>query len=95
MSNVHVQKLITLNVWVSELKIKKIEQRFLTYFFARRGFSTIHAVIVATTSLYLLVFSDLFKNDSKSELVVNRKSLLSDATLGVGIEYLFLFEKTL
>lgn len=61
-------------------KLEKIEWN-------NRGFSTIHAVIVATTSLYLLVFSDLFKNDSKSELVVNRKSLLSDATLGISLGY--------
>lgn len=47
-----------------------------------RGFSTFHAIFVAFASAYLLL-SDLFKEDSRDELIVDRKSTLSDTVLGV------------
>ncbi|XP_015874792.3 uncharacterized protein LOC107411676 [Ziziphus jujuba] len=51
-----------------------------------RGFSTVHAIFVAFASLYLLQ-SDLFKEDFQHELIVDRKSTLSDTVLGVSIGY--------
>lgn len=52
-----------------------------------RGFSTFHAIIVSSASLYLLLFSDLFKEDSHDQLVVNRTSIVSETILGVSIGY--------
>ncbi|CAI9774653.1 unnamed protein product [Fraxinus pennsylvanica] len=51
-----------------------------------RGFSTVHAIIVAAGSLYLLLASNLF-DESDDELIVNRTSTLSDTILGVSIGY--------
>ncbi|XP_071917788.1 uncharacterized protein [Coffea arabica] len=48
-----------------------------------RGFSTFHAIVVAAASLHLLIASDLFDAASQDELIVNRKSPLSDTILGV------------
>uniref|UniRef100_A0A2P2JZU2 Uncharacterized protein n=1 Tax=Rhizophora mucronata TaxID=61149 RepID=A0A2P2JZU2_RHIMU len=48
-----------------------------------RGFSTIHALIVASASLYLLLWSGLFDEDSQDELIVNRSSVLSNSICGV------------
>ncbi|XP_074564832.1 uncharacterized protein LOC141821318 [Curcuma longa] len=76
----HKVSMLYLKGYNNLTKLEKIEWN-------SRGVSTFHAVIVAAASLYLLVFSDLFKNGSKSELVVNRKSLLSDATLGISLGY--------
>ncbi|OMO83032.1 transmembrane protein 56-like protein, partial [Corchorus capsularis] len=50
-----------------------------------RGFSTFHALIAASASLYLLVFSDLFDEDSSDELIVNRASPISNTVLGAEI----------
>ncbi|KAL7247128.1 hypothetical protein ACSBR2_002111 [Camellia fascicularis] len=52
-----------------------------------RGFSTFHALVVAIASLYLFLFSDLFDEDSHKELIINRRSTLSDAILGISIGY--------
>ncbi|CAL9782037.1 uncharacterized protein LOC135652101 [Musa acuminata AAA Group] len=52
-----------------------------------RGFSTFHAIVVAAVSLYLLVVSDLFKSGTQEELVINRKSLLSDTIFGISLGY--------
>ncbi|PON69539.1 TRAM/LAG1/CLN8 domain containing protein [Parasponia andersonii] len=52
-----------------------------------RGFSTAHAVVVAFASFYLVVLSDLFKEDSEDGLIVNRNSTLSNTVLGVSIGY--------
>lgn len=52
-----------------------------------RGFSTFHALVVAAASLYLLLLSDLFDEDSRAELIVNRRSTLSDTVLGISLGY--------
>ncbi|CDP04013.1 unnamed protein product [Coffea canephora] len=52
-----------------------------------RGFSTFHAIVVAAASLHLLIASDLFDAASQDELIVNRKSPLSDTILGISIGY--------
>ncbi|KAJ7964354.1 transmembrane protein 56-B [Quillaja saponaria] len=59
-----------------------------------RGFSTFHALFVAVASLYLLIFSDLFDEDSSGDLLVNRSSTLSDTVLGISIGY-FLADLTM
>ncbi|XP_051134420.1 uncharacterized protein LOC127253731 [Andrographis paniculata] len=51
-----------------------------------RGFSTFHAIVAATGSLYLLFLSDLF-SQADDELIINRTSPLSDTLLGVSIGY--------
>ncbi|KAL8026955.1 hypothetical protein ABFX02_14G063700 [Erythranthe guttata] len=51
-----------------------------------RGFSTVHAIVVAAGSLYLLVVSDLFVN-TQDGLFVSKTSTLSDTLLGVSIGY--------
>ncbi|CAL5386207.1 unnamed protein product [Camellia sinensis] len=52
-----------------------------------RGFSTFHALVVAIASLYLFLFSNLFDEDSHKELIINRRSTLSDTILGISIGY--------
>ncbi|XP_052181976.1 uncharacterized protein LOC127794759 isoform X2 [Diospyros lotus] len=52
-----------------------------------RGFSTVHALVVAVSSLYLLLFSDLFDEGSYDELIINRRSTLSDTILGISLGY--------
>ncbi|XWS29098.1 hypothetical protein CRYUN_Cryun25bG0127300 [Craigia yunnanensis] len=52
-----------------------------------RGFSTFHALIAALASLYLLLFSDLFDEESSDELIVNRTSIISNMILGFSIGY--------
>ncbi|KAI8574143.1 hypothetical protein RHMOL_Rhmol01G0331600 [Rhododendron molle] len=52
-----------------------------------RGFSTFHALVVAVASFYLLLFSDLFDEGSRAELIVNRRCTLSDTTLGISLGY--------
>ncbi|KAK9079845.1 hypothetical protein SSX86_001518 [Deinandra increscens subsp. villosa] len=54
-----------------------------------RGFSTFHALFAAIGSMYFLVFSDLFDEHTKEELLVNRSSVSSDALLGMSIGYFF------
>ncbi|KAH9717082.1 tlc domain-containing protein [Citrus sinensis] len=52
-----------------------------------RGFSTFHAFIASTASLYLLLLSDLFSEDYYDELIINRTSSLSKTVLGISIGY--------
>ncbi|KAI4307752.1 hypothetical protein L6164_030902 [Bauhinia variegata] len=52
-----------------------------------RGFSTFHALFVSFASLYFLILSDLFNEDSNDELVINRSSTLSNTVLGFSIGY--------
>ncbi|XP_031405909.1 TLC domain-containing protein 4-B isoform X2 [Punica granatum] len=47
-----------------------------------RGFSTFHALVVAFASLYLLLLSDQFKEDSHGKSIINHTSTLSDTILG-------------
>ncbi|XXG42052.1 hypothetical protein AAC387_Pa01g2402 [Persea americana] len=51
-----------------------------------RGFSTFHALLVASASFYLLLFSDVFQNDSYAEQMIDGKSTLSDTILGRNIK---------
>ncbi|KAK1572507.1 hypothetical protein Q3G72_033772 [Acer saccharum] len=53
-----------------------------------RGFSTFHAIVVAFSSLYLLLLSDLFKEDY-DELIINRTSAVSETILGISLGYFF------
>lgn len=52
-----------------------------------RGFSTFHAIVAAAVSFYLLVISDTFKEGSSDVLIIDRKSLLSDAIFGLSLGY--------
>ncbi|KAF2290337.1 hypothetical protein GH714_011152 [Hevea brasiliensis] len=52
-----------------------------------RGFSTFHALIVASASFYLLLLSGLFYEDSQDELIINRKSIVSNSVLGISVGY--------
>lgn len=52
-----------------------------------RGFSTFHAFFASFTSFYLLILSDLFKDDSQEKLVVNRTSTFSDSVLSFSTGY--------
>ncbi|KAI5321473.1 hypothetical protein L3X38_030544 [Prunus dulcis] len=52
-----------------------------------RGFSTVHAIAVAFSSFYLLLLSDTFHEDHRDELIISRRSTLSDTTLGISIGY--------
>lgn len=52
-----------------------------------RGFSTFHAIVAAAISLYLLVLSDTFKEGNSDDLLVNRKSVLSDSMFGISLGY--------
>lgn len=50
-----------------------------------RGISTAHAIVVAIASFYLIVLSDLFKEDYGDGLIVNRSSTLSNTVMGVSV----------
>lgn len=52
-----------------------------------RGFSTVHAIITSIISFYLVMISDLFKEGSHPELIIDRKSIASDATFGISLGY--------
>lgn len=52
-----------------------------------RGFSTVHSILVAAVSFYLLVLSELFKESTAIVSIVHRKSLWSDSLLGISIGY--------
>ncbi|KAL5580449.1 hypothetical protein UlMin_012891 [Ulmus minor] len=52
-----------------------------------RGISTVHAIVVAFASFYLLVVSDLFNEDSGEGLIVDRTSTVSDTLLGISVGY--------
>ncbi|KAF3647872.1 putative transmembrane protein 56-B-like isoform 2 [Capsicum annuum] len=53
-----------------------------------RGFSTLHALLVAAASLYLLLESDLFHNGARDDLMINRTSAFSDTILGISTGWL-------
>ncbi|XP_050370673.1 uncharacterized protein LOC126788701 [Argentina anserina] len=52
-----------------------------------RGFSTVHAIGVAVASFYLILLSDTFHEGHSDELIISRRSTLSDTTLGISIGY--------
>ncbi|XP_052188010.1 uncharacterized protein LOC127798470 isoform X1 [Diospyros lotus] len=52
-----------------------------------RGFSTFHALVVATASFYLILLSDLFDESLPNGLMINKRSTLSNTILGVSIGY--------
>ncbi|CAO1944635.1 unnamed protein product [Urochloa humidicola] len=52
-----------------------------------RGFSTFHALVAAAVSFYLVVISDLFNEDVNNDIIIDRKSWLSDTMFGVSIGY--------
>ncbi|KAJ8751453.1 hypothetical protein K2173_016663 [Erythroxylum novogranatense] len=52
-----------------------------------RGFSTFHALVAASASLYLLLLSGLFDDGAQEELAINRTSLVSEFVLGISIGY--------
>ncbi|XP_076917545.1 uncharacterized protein LOC143577666 [Bidens hawaiensis] len=52
-----------------------------------RGFSTFHALYVAIASLYFFLILDLFNESVNDELIVYRKSTLSETILGMSSGY--------
>lgn len=52
-----------------------------------RGMSTFHAVAGGVISVYLLVISDLFVEGAYEDLIVHRRSTLSDALEGISLGY--------
>ncbi|XP_050220523.1 uncharacterized protein LOC126670746 [Mercurialis annua] len=52
-----------------------------------RGFSTFHALFVASASFYLLVLSGLFDEGSQEESILYRNSVVSNSVLGISIGY--------
>ncbi|XP_008674896.1 TLC domain-containing protein 4-B isoform X2 [Zea mays] len=59
-----------------------------------RGFSTLHALVAAAVSFYLVMISDLFNEDAHNSIIIDRKSWLSDCMFGVSIGY-FLTDLTM
>ncbi|KAG0539905.1 hypothetical protein BDA96_03G362400 [Sorghum bicolor] len=59
-----------------------------------RGFSTLHALVAAAVSFYLVMISDLFNEDAHNSIIIDRKSWLSDSMFGVSIGY-FLTDLTM
>ncbi|VAH81206.1 unnamed protein product [Triticum turgidum subsp. durum] len=51
-----------------------------------RGFSTVHALVAAAVSFYLVMISGLFSEDVNG-IIIDRKSWLSDSMFGVSIGY--------
>ncbi|KAB1227804.1 Transmembrane protein 56-B [Morella rubra] len=52
-----------------------------------RGFSTFHALLVASASLYFLLLSDEFDENSHGDSIVFSTSTLSDILFGISIGY--------
>ncbi|GMH20820.1 hypothetical protein Nepgr_022662 [Nepenthes gracilis] len=52
-----------------------------------RGMSTVHAVFIATMSLYFVYWSDLYADDRSASIVTFRGSPLSIFALGVSVGY--------
>ncbi|MED6184720.1 hypothetical protein PIB30_050218 [Stylosanthes scabra] len=52
-----------------------------------RGISTFHAFFVSFASFYFLIISDIFKDGSHGDLIVNRSSTLTNTVLGISIGY--------
>ncbi|XP_068656489.1 uncharacterized protein [Aristolochia californica] len=61
-------------------KIQRIEWN-------NRGISTIHAIFITVTALYLVFFSDLFSDNRLAGLVTFRRSAFSTFALGVSVGY--------
>ncbi|XP_068654900.1 uncharacterized protein [Aristolochia californica] len=61
-------------------KIQRIEWN-------NRGISTLHAIFITITALYLVFFSDLFSDNRLAGLVTFRRSTLSNFALGVSVGY--------
>ncbi|KAK3009154.1 hypothetical protein RJ639_013690 [Escallonia herrerae] len=61
-------------------KIQRIEWN-------NRGISTIHALFIATISLYFVFWSDLYSDDNLAGLVTFRSSPFSTFALGVSVGY--------
>ncbi|KAM7524666.1 hypothetical protein LguiA_014568 [Lonicera macranthoides] len=68
--------------YVGLTKIQRIEWN-------NRGISTVHALFIATMSLYFVFWSDLFSDHHIGGLVTFRSSPLSTFTLGVSVGYFF------
>lgn len=49
------------------------------------GISTLHAVFIATISLYFVFWSELFSDHNSAGLITERNSPLSTFTLGVSV----------
>jgi predicted Co/Zn/Cd cation transporter (cation efflux family) len=57
-----------------------------------RGFSTLHALVAAAVSFYLVMISDLFNEDAhNSIIIIDRKSWLSDSMFGVSCAFQLYF----
>jgi len=52
-----------------------------------RSFSTAHAILVSVVSIYLLFFSDIFRDNAQDGPVTLRNSLFSTFILGVSMGY--------
>jgi len=56
-----------------------------------RGFSTLHALVTAAVSFYLVMISDLFNEDAHNSIIIDRKSWLSHSMLGVSSAFQLYF----
>lgn len=56
-----------------------------------RGFSTVHALVAAAVSFYLVMISDLFNEDAHNSIIIDRKSWLSDCMFGVSCAFQLYF----
>ena len=56
-----------------------------------RGFSTLHALVAAAVSFYLVMISDLFNEDAHNSIIIDRKSWLSDSMFGVSCAFQLYF----
>ncbi|XP_015931786.1 uncharacterized protein LOC107458088 isoform X1 [Arachis duranensis] len=52
-----------------------------------RGISTFHALFVSFASFYFLIISDIFKDGSHEDLIINRSSSLTNTALGISVGY--------
>ncbi|CAL5412686.1 unnamed protein product [Camellia sinensis] len=52
-----------------------------------RGISTVHAIFIATVSLYFVFWSDLFSDQQHTGLITFRHSQISSFSLGVSVGY--------
>jgi hypothetical protein len=56
-----------------------------------RGFSTLHALVAAAVSFYLVMICDLFSEDAHNSIIIDRKSWLSDSMFGVSSAFQLYF----
>lgn len=75
--------------WISTLYFKgyNVLSKAQQIEWNNRGFSTFHAILAAAVSFYLLVVSDLFKDNFLDVPMIARKSVVSDAMFGISIGY--------